>query len=79
MCIRDRVMNTLASGGNTQKRELKHIILWGLLFSVMIAVLLMAGGMDSLRSVMIIGALPFSLILALMPVALVKTILQKNN
>ena len=73
------VMNTLASGGNTKKRELKHIILWGLLFSVMIAVLLMAGGMDSLRSVMIIGALPFSLILALMPVALVKTILQKNN
>ena len=71
------VMNTLASGGNTKKRELKHIILWGLLFSIMIAVLLMAVAWtpqicDDYRRPSIF--FDFSA----MPVALVKTILQNK-
>lgn len=37
--------------------------------------MLIAGGMDALRSIMIIGALPFSLVMALMAASLIKSLL----
>jgi choline-glycine betaine transporter len=40
---------------------------------------LAAGGMDALRSVMIIGALPFSIVMALMAVSLVKTLITDEK
>ena len=69
------IINTLASGGDQSQKQTKHVVIWGFLFSVLIGVLLAAGGMDALRSVMIIGALPFSLVMALMAISLVKTLL----
>ena len=39
-----------------------------------VATLLIAGGMGALRSAMIVGALPFSFVTALMAVALVKSL-----
>ena len=42
---------------------------------MLIGVLLTAGGMDALRSVMIIGALPFSIVMALMAVSLIKSLI----
>lgn len=73
------IINTLASGGNQEQRSPKHVIIWGVIFSTLIGVLLAAGGMDALRSVMIIGALPFSIVMALMAVSLFKTLLSKEN
>ena len=73
------IINTLASGGNQRQKQSKHIVIWGLLFSVLIGVLLLAGGMDALRSVMIIGALPFSVIIALMAISLIKTLLNDGK
>jgi len=35
--------------------------------------------MDALRSVMIVGALPFSVVMALMAVSLVKTLVAKEG
>jgi choline-glycine betaine transporter len=49
------------------------------LFAILIGVLLAAGGMDALRSVMIIGALPFSIVMALMAVSLVKTLVTDEK
>ena len=46
---------------------------------MLIASLLAAGGMDALRSTMIIGALPFSAVMALMGVALLKSILLDKD
>ena len=46
---------------------------------MLIGVLLAAGGMDALRSVMIIGALPFSLVMALMAISLVKTLVGEEQ
>ena len=43
---------------------------------MLIGVLLTAGGMDALRSVMIIGALPFSIVMALMAVSLIKSLIS---
>ena len=49
-------------------------MLWGVIFAVLVSVLLLAGGMDALRSAMIVGALPFSLVMALMVIALIKAL-----
>ena len=73
------IINTLASGGNQSQKQAKHVVIWGVLFAVLIGVLLAAGGMDALRSVMIIGALPFSIVMALMAISLVKTLLNEHQ
>ena len=70
------IINTLASGGDGDHERGKHIMVWGAIFSTLIGTLLYAGGMDALRSVMIIGALPFSLVMLLMTIALIKTFLK---
>ncbi len=69
------IINTISSAGDPRQKEAKHIIMWGLILTAVIAVLLMAGGMDALRSIMIIGALPFSLVMALMTISLIKSLL----
>ena len=73
------IINTLASGGDQSQKQTKHVVIWGVLFSVLIGVLLAAGGMDALRSVMIIGALPFSFVMALMAISLVKTLVGEEQ
>ena len=73
------IINTLASGGSQNQKQAKHIIIWGLLFSMLIGVLLTAGGMDALRSVMIIGALPFSVVMALMAISLIKSLISDTT
>ncbi len=73
------IINTLASGGNQSQKQTKHVVIWGTLFSILIGVLLAAGGMDALRSVMIIGALPFSIVMALMAVSLIKTLVTDEK
>ena len=42
----------------------------------MIGVLLIAGGLGAINTAMIIGALPFSLVMALMGVSLVKAVVR---
>ena len=54
------VVNTIVSGGVEQDHASPHIVLWSLLLGLVIITLLVTGGLDALRSVMIIGALPFS-------------------
>lgn len=73
------IINTLASGGNQNQKHAKHVIIWGMIFTALIGVLLYAGGMAALRSTMIIGALPFSFVMALMAIALVKSLLTDSS
>ena len=70
------IINTLASGGNQSQKSAGHIATWGLIFALLIGALLSAGGMDALRSAMIVGALPFSIVMALMTVALIKIMIS---
>ena len=49
----------------------RHIVLWSVVLGLVIITLLFAGGMDALRSVMIIGALPFSAVMLFMLCALI--------
>jgi choline/carnitine/betaine transport len=69
------VITTIASAGDETKKQTKHIAIWGLIFVALVATLLLAGGMDALRSAMIFGALPFSIVMALMGVSLIKALL----
>ena len=70
------IINTLASGGNQGQKGKRHILVWGVMFTALIGVLLAAGGMGALRSAMIIGALPFSVVMALMAIALIKVMFR---
>lgn len=67
------VMNTIMSGGS-QKTGIKHRIVWGVILTAVIGTLILAAGennpMDALRNAMIIGALPFTVVMGLMCIAL---------
>ena len=74
------VMNTIMSGGD-QDIGNKHKVVWGLILTAVVSVLLIAGQnntgsdpMEALRSAMIIGALPFTMVVGLMCIALGKAL-----
>lgn len=69
------IINTIASGGDAGAKRTRHIVIWSVILTSVIAALLAAGGMEALRSAMIIGALPFSGVVALMAVSLVKALI----
>ncbi|MBO9467896.1 BCCT family transporter [Tropicibacter sp. R15_0] len=78
------VMNTIMSGGE-QHTGVKHRIVWGLLLTAVIGTLLIAGKtnggadpMEALKSAMIIGALPFTMVMGLMCVALAKALYRDS-
>ena len=78
------VMNTIMSGGD-QNVGNKHKIVWGLILTAVIGALLIAGTtnggadpMEALKSAMIIGALPFTMVMGLMMVSLAKALYKDN-
>ncbi len=76
------VMNTIMSGGDQEVGN-KHKIVWGLILTAVIGALIMAAGennpMDALRNAMIIGALPFTMVMGLMCVALAKALYRDSH
>lgn len=74
------VMNTIMSGGE-QETGVKHRIVWGVILTLVIGTLLIAGKtnggsdpMEALKSAMIIGALPFTMVMGLMCASLAKAL-----
>jgi choline-glycine betaine transporter len=67
------VMNTIMSGGE-QETGIKHRVIWGIILTLVIGTLLLAGGggMGALKNAMIIAALPFTMIMVLMMISLGK-------
>ncbi|MEC8673168.1 MAG: BCCT family transporter [Pseudomonadota bacterium] len=70
------IINTIAAAGDASQTGTAHIVLWGAALTLVIGVLLVAGGLAAINTAMIIGALPFSLVMALMGVSLVKAIVR---
>jgi choline-glycine betaine transporter len=68
------VVNTINAGGDKGSAGKVHIVLWGLVLTAVIAALLLAGGLNAVQAAMIIGAAPFSLMMILMGVSLVKAL-----
>lgn len=70
------IINTIAAAGDASQKDTHHIILWGIALTLVIGVLPVAGGLSAINTAMIIGALPFSLVMALMGVSLVKAMVR---
>lgn len=68
------VVNTINAGGNDGDHGRRHIIFWGVAIALVVGSLLVVGGLDAIRTAMIIGALPFSFVSALLAIAVVKAI-----
>ncbi|WP_201585420.1 BCCT family transporter [Psychrobacter jeotgali] len=70
------VVNTVNSAGKAEIASgSKHLIIWGVALTAVIAALLLAGGLDAITSAMIIAAIPFSFIIILMGIALLKALI----
>ena len=68
------VVNTISAAGEHTEKARSHIIVWGVGLGVMIATLLLAGGLNAIKTAMVIGALPFSLVMVLMGISVTKAI-----
>ena len=78
------VMNTIMSGGE-QETGVKHRIIWGLILTAVIGALIIAGNsgaaanpFGALQNAMIIGALPFTIVMVLMMISLAKALYRDN-
>ena len=78
------VMNTIMSGGE-QETDIKHRIIWGLILTAVIGTLIVAGNsgdggnpFGALQNAMIIGALPFTIVMVLMMIALAKALYRDS-
>ncbi len=70
------VVNTINAGGDQGSAGKGHIIIWGLILTAVIGALLLAGGLSSIQSAMIVGAVPFSFMMILMGIALIKALIR---
>ncbi len=70
------VVNTINAGGESGSAGKSHIIIWGLILTAVIAALLLAGGLGAIQAAMIIGAVPFSFMMILMGIALIKALIR---
>ena len=60
-------------------KDQKHGLIycfWGLALAFVVGALLIIGGLKAIQTAMIIGALPFSLVIALMAASLVRAIIR---
>lgn len=73
------VMNTIMAGGAVDT-GIKHRIIWGLLLTLVIAALILAGGggLTALQNAMIIGALPFAFVMVAMCISLTKALYRDH-
>ncbi len=68
------IVNTINGAGETEGQRQRHILFWGAALAFMVGSMLIIGGIDAIRITMIIGALPFSVVVALMAVSIVKAV-----
>lgn len=70
------IVNTINAGGDEGPKARPHIIFWGVALGAVVAALLLVGGITAIQTAMVIGALPFSLVMLLMCVALIKAVFR---
>lgn len=68
------IVNTINGAGDTDGERRRHILFWGAALALVVGSMLVLGGIEAIRITMIIGALPFSFVVALMGVSIVKAI-----
>lgn len=73
------IVNTINAAGDEGPKARPHIIFWGVALGAVVAALLLVGGLKAIQTAMVIGALPFSLVMVLMCIALVKAIFNDSK
>jgi choline/carnitine/betaine transport len=66
------IVNTINGAGETENTHSVHIIFWAIALAAIVGSMLVLGGIESIRIAMIIGALPFSAVVLLMAISIVK-------
>jgi len=70
------IINTINAAGDEGPKARLHILFWGAALALVVGGLIVAGGLGAIKAAMVIGALPFSLVMVLMGVALIKGIVH---
>ncbi|MDP5216111.1 BCCT family transporter [Ruegeria sp. 2205SS24-7] len=68
------IVNTINAAGDEGPKARPHIIFWGVALGAVVTALLLVGGLKAIQTAMVIGALPFSLVMVLQCFALIKAI-----
>ena len=73
------VMNLIGTGGRPDPaHSVRHSTLWASCLVALIGALLVTGGLQAIKTAMILCAIPFSVIMVLMVVALFKTLIANS-
>ncbi|GGJ23182.1 glycine betaine uptake BCCT transporter [Paenibacillus hunanensis] len=72
------VLGMMTTNGSQNPSNLLKVI-WGLLLTAIALVLLYSGGLQALQNTMIVAALPFSFVIIMMAVSLLKSLNQESN
>ncbi len=73
------IVNTINAAGDEGPKARPHIIFWGIALGAVVAALLLIGGISAIQTAMVIGALPFSVVMVLMCVSLLKAIYNDSR
>lgn len=73
------VVNTINAGGSQAATGAKHIIVWALVLTAIVAALILAGGLGAIQSAMIVAAIPFTFIMILMCFSLLKALYRDSK
>ncbi len=78
------IVNTINAAGDEGPKARPHIYFWGIALGGVVAALLIAGGqggggLKAIQTAMVIGAFPFSIVMVLQCVALVKAIYNDSK
>lgn len=73
------IINTINAAGDEGPKARPHIMFWGAALALVVGGLIIAGGLGVIQTAMVIGALPFSLVMVLMGIALLKGIWRDSR
>ncbi|MEO1638229.1 MAG: BCCT family transporter [Pseudomonadota bacterium] len=73
------IINTINAAGDEGPKARPHILFWGAALALVVGGLIIAGGLGAIQTAMVIGALPFSFVMVLMGLALIKGIWRDSR
>ncbi len=73
------IINTINAAGDEGPKARPHIVFWGTALALVVGGLIVAGGLGAVRTAMVIGALPFSVVMVLMGLSLIKAVYRDRR
>lgn len=73
------IINTINAAGDEGPKARPHILFWGAALAFVVGGLIIAGGLGAIQTAMVIGALPFSLVMVLMGLSLIRAIYKDGQ